>query len=68
MGRRKAKPSDTPAAETQPAPLPASLVRCRVVFARPHQHAGVGYAAGDTLMVTDTEAALLRQFNAIESD
>ena len=68
MGRRKAKPSDTPAAETQSAPLPASLVRERVVFVHPHRHAGKEFATGDSFMATPRERELFRQFGAIEAD
>ena len=68
MGRRKAKPSDTPAAETQPATPPAERVRRRVVFLRAHTHRGVDYAAGDSYYATDREVELLRQFNAAEVD
>ena len=69
MGRRKPKPTDTPAAETQPgvSPLPGSLVRRQVVFARDHRHAGVEYRKGEKLYVTDREADRLREFGAIEA-
>lgn len=67
MGRRKAKPSDTPAAEPQPA-SPRVPGRVWVVFARAHTHRDVPYSRGDRLTVTEAEAELLRQFHAIEVD
>lgn len=68
MGRRKAKPSDTPVAETQPATPPAERIRRRVVFLRAHQHRGVDYVAGDSYYATDSEVELLGRFNAAEVD
>lgn len=66
MGRRKAKPSDTPAAEAQPAIDPAARLRRRVVFSRAHRHAGKDLAAGDSYYATDREVELLQRFSAAE--
>lgn len=67
MGRRKAKPSDTPAADPQPAP-PRAPELVWVVFARDHKHRGVPYTRGERIAVSAPEAECLRLFQAVEAD
>lgn len=48
------------------AHAPAVLVRAPgerdYIFMRPHTHAGIDYAAGDAITLTDARAELIRRF------
>lgn len=63
MALKRQRRTQEPAATAQPAP-----VRVQVTFSKVHNHRGVDFAKGDTLLATSEELILFRHFGVIEMD
>lgn len=61
-----AKPRKKAATAGADAPAVGLPAVQRYTFARPHTHAGTEYAAGDSIVLTEAQAAHIRLFAGVD--